>query len=243
MWGLLILAPLQILVGDEVGIGVLDYQPIKTAAIEGIWNTQKGAPLLLFALPDQKAEKNYLEVGIPKLAALINTHHLEGVLTGLKSVVPADRPNVAVVFWSFRIMVGLGLLILLLAFIGSILRYKNRLYDTSWFLKSCLIASPMGFICIITGWFTAEFGRQPWVVYHYLRTHDAQSPVLLHNLFISLLSIILVYGVIFGYFYFRYFFHIIKYGPTEDTKQTDQAFFYMSPTIGKKETQQTPKNT
>lgn len=235
MWGLLIFAPLQILLGDEVGLAVREYQPLKTAAMEGIWETQKGAPLLLFAWPDKDTQKNYLTLGIPKLAAFINTHDWDGEMIGLKSVPPSEQPLVTVVFWSFRIMVGLGLLIFLESLIALLLRYKKKLYDTAWFLKSCIAAAPFGFICIITGWFTAEFGRQPWVVYHYLKTHDAHSPILLHNVIVSLIAIIIVYGIIFGFFYFFYFFKIITKGPQEDTKELDQAFFYMSPSIGKKE--------
>lgn len=242
MWGLLILAPLQVLVGDEVGLVIHEYQPIKTAAMEGAWETRSGEPLILFALPDQTAEKNYFEISIPKLASLINTHDLNGVLVGLKSVPPADRPNVAVVFWSFRVMVGLGLLILFISITGLLLRLKKTLFDSEWFLKFCVVSAPLGFISIIAGWFTAEFGRQPWVIYHYLRTREAQSPVSLHHVMSSLLLIILVYGIIFGFFYFRYFFSIIKKGPGEkETSALDQSFYYMSPPIGKIEKNKSPK--
>ena len=236
MWALLFLLPLQIFIGDEVGLGVHQYQPIKTAAMEGVWDTQKGAPLILFAWPNQTKERNDFSISIPKLASFINTHHFEGELTGLKSVSSKDRPPVAVVFWSFRVMVGLGLLALLVVFIGLFLRFRKRLYDTSWFLKCCLWISPIGFFSIVMGWFTAEFGRQPWVVYHYLRTMDAISPISLHQVLISLLVIILVYGVIFGFFYFRYFFKIIVTGPESTVSDLDQAFYYMSPSIGKEQT-------
>jgi len=234
MWALLIIMPLQIFVGDEVGLRVLQYQPLKTAAMEGVWETQKGAPLLLFAWPNQTAEKNDFAVGIPKGASLINTHELDGELIGLKSVSPAERPNVAVVFWSFRIMVGLGLLMLLIACIGLILRMKKTLYETTWFLKLCLFVSPIGFVSIITGWFTAEFGRQPWIVYNMMKTVAAHSPIMLHQVLISLIAIVGVYGVIFGYFYFHYFFRIIARGPEEGMATLDETFFYMSPAIGKK---------
>lgn len=233
MWALLVLIPLQILVGDEVGLNVLEYQPLKTAAMEGVWETQKGAPLVLFAWPNSTTEKNDYAVAIPKLASLINTHELNGELVGLKSVDASLRPPVAVVFWSFRIMVGLGLLMLLVAFLGGVLRYKNHLYRTPWFLKLCILISPIGFISIITGWFTAEFGRQPWIVYNIIKTLDAHSPIVLHQVVISFLSIVFVYGIIFGYFYFFFFIKAIKNGPDVDTKLLDQSFFYMSPTFRK----------
>lgn len=232
---LLILVPLQILLGDEVGVRIHKYQPIKTAAIEGLWETQKGAPLLLVAWPNETTESNNYAIGIPKGAALINTHQLDGEMIGLKSVAARDRPPVPVVFWSFRIMVGLGLLMLLIAGWGLLLRLRNTLYDNSWFLKLCVLSAPIGFISIITGWFTAEFGRQPWVVYHYLRTHDAQSPINLHQVLMSLTAIILVYGVIFGYFYFKYFFKTIAAGPKETVNVTDRAFYYMSPELAEKQ--------
>lgn len=236
MWALLILIPLQLLVGDRVGFALHYYQPLKTAAIEAVWETQRGAPLVLFAWPNQATEKNDFALTIPKMASWFNTHQLEGELQGLKSVAASERPYVPVVFWSFRLMVGLGIAIFLLAVCGLVLRVKNRLYDTPWFLKACIAFSPTGFICIITGWFTAEFGRQPWVVYHFLKTANAQSPITLHQVLISLLVIIFVYGIIFGYFYFRFFFSLILAGPEDKVSVLDQAFFYMSPVLGKEQT-------
>ncbi|EKD53828.1 MAG: hypothetical protein ACD_60C00149G0027 [uncultured bacterium] len=236
MWSLLIIMPIQIGIGDTVGLKIHEYQPLKTAAMEGVWDTQKGAPLLLFAWPDQKAEKNNFVISIPKLASFFNTHSLDGELLGLKSVTPSEQPNVAVVFWSFRIMVGFGLLMLGLAVLGLILRIQKKLYDTQWFLKLCVLSAPLGFICIITGWFTAEFGRQPWIVYRYIKTIAAHSPIALYQVLTSFIVILFVYGVIFGYFYFHYLYRIILKGPEEKPVHLDESFFYMSPTIGKKET-------
>lgn len=241
MWALLILVPLQIFVGDFVGLKILKYQPIKTAAMEGLWQTEKGAPLALFAWPNQTAEKNEFELSIPKLASLINTHHWDGELIGLKSVPPEDRPYVPVVFWSFRVMVGLGLLLLLMAFLSLYLRLKGKLFNTPWFLKSCIVASPFGFICIITGWFTAEFGRQPWVVYNYLRTLQAHSPITLPHVIVTLVAIVIVYGIIFGFYYFRYFFKIIEKGPEDKVSILDQSFHYLSPPLGEVETKASRK--
>jgi len=117
---------------------------------------------------------------------------------------------------------------LLLAMMALYLRWKKKLYDTVWFLKSCILLSPIGFISIIAGWFTAEFGRQPWIVYHYLRRADAYSPVTVYQVAISLAAIILVYGIIFGYFYFRYAYSIIEKGPAE-TEIPKPTFSYMPP--------------
>jgi cytochrome d ubiquinol oxidase subunit I len=235
MWALLILLPLQILVGDEVGLRVMKYQPIKTAAMEAAWETQTGVPLVLFAWPNSKTEKNDFAISIPKLASLINTHNLNGKMTGLKSVPANERPAVAAVFWSFRIMVGLGFLMLFVALTGLYLRYKKSLYDSRWFLTCCIWLSPTGFISIIMGWFVAELGRQPWIIYQYMKTLDAHSPVSLHQVLFSFLAIIAVYGVIFGYYYFSYFLKAIATGPAATTSELDPTYFYMAPVIGKNE--------
>lgn len=223
---LLILVPVQIFLGDRAGLNILHYQPVKTAAIEANWQTQQGAPLILFAIPRQQEERNDAEIGIPKLGSLINTHQLNGELPGLKNVAPADRPWVAPVFYSFRIMVGLGVLMLLLAITGVWLLWRGRLFNARWFLRCCVYFSPAGFIAILTGWFTAELGRQPWVVQNQLRTLTSASSVSLHNIIISFALIIVVYGLIFGVFYFRYLRKIIHYGP-EDLHIEASPFSYM----------------
>jgi cytochrome d ubiquinol oxidase subunit I len=223
---LIILIPLQVFMGDKVGRNVLHYQPIKTAAIESVWHTQAGAPLLLFAYPNMHLEKNQWPIAIPKLASLINTHHWNGVLPGLTSVPSNDRPFVPIVFYSFRIMVGMGIIMLLLAIVGVLLMIGKRLERTDWYLKCCMICAPIGFIAIITGWFTAETGRQPWAVYHYLRTKDVATHVAGHTVFTSLVLLILVYGLIFGVFYMKYLLKAIKHGPVNyDDK--DAPFAYM----------------
>ncbi len=223
---LIVLIIAQIMVGDDAGIIDHEYQPIKTAAMEGNWETQKGAPLILFAYPDDSESKNLWVVSIPHLASVINTHQWNGVLQGLDSVPKSDRPFVPIVFYSFRVMVGLGFLILALAIWALFLRLRKRLYDTPWFLKTCVAVGPAGFIALIAGWFTAETGRQPWVVYNVLRTSDAVSDVLMKNVLISLVLIIVVYGIIFGFFYFRYFGKIIHHGP-ENLEDMKMPFAYL----------------
>lgn len=228
----LIIIPAQIFIGDMTGEEVLKNQPIKTAAMEGIWNTQRGAPYLIFAIPDSKAEKNIWSISIPHGAALINTHQWNGKLIGLKSVAKNDRPNVPIVFFSFRIMVYVGLLIFALALIALYLRIRKKL-DTVWFQKISLFSAPLGFIALWCGWIAAEVGRQPWAVYHLLRTINASSKVPVHDVIVSFGLIIIVYGVIFGYFYFYFLNKVIKKGPQriEATPLLDQPFSYMSGSI------------
>ncbi len=225
-----VLIPVQIYLGDMSGLLILKHQPIKTAAMEANWEARHGAPLLLFALPNQKEEKNNFEIGIPKLGSFINTHDWNGELPGLKSVSPENRPNVFVVFWTFRIMVFLGFTMLFVAIIHLILRARSRLYSTNWFLKLCRLIAPIGFIALITGWITTEVGRQPWVVHGLLRTADAVSPVPVRNVIISLALILIVYGIIFGLFYFMYLFKTIRKGPKVDDLSIEQhPFGYLEP--------------
>ena len=210
---LMILIVIQIFLGDTVGLIDHKYQPIKTAAMEANWHTQKGAPFVLFAWPDQAKAKNEWAITIPHMASFINTHQWNGTLQGLTSVPAKDRPFVPFVFFSFRVMVGFGLLMLLVGLLGLYLRFRKRLYDSRWYHHLCVWCSPIGFFAVITGWYTAEGGRQPWVVYNLLRTSNAASDVSWHNVLMSLILIIIVYGIIFGYFYFRYLGKIIRHGP------------------------------
>lgn len=225
---LLVLIPVQVFMGDKVGLNILHYQPIKTAAIEANWQPQTGAPLILFAIPQQDQQRNTWEISIPRLGSLINTHELNGELPGLTSVPATDRPWVAPVFYSFRIMVGLGILMLILAVTGAALMWRRKLFSSRWFLWTCLYFSPAGFIAILTGWFTAEIGRQPWIVQGQLRTLLSASAVSLRNVIISFGLIVIVYGIIFGVFYFRYLRKIIHAGP-QDLTVTTTPFTYMEP--------------
>jgi len=232
IWAVLfILIPLQIFSGDLTGLEIHENQPIKTAAIEGAWDTQTGAPFLLIAVPDREKQTNSWSLGIPHGSAFINTHDWNGKLVGLKSVPPADQPNVAIVFYSFRIMVAIGLLMLVLAALAFYLRIKKRLFDSQWFLKMCWFSAPLGFIALWCGWITAEVGRQPWIVYNLLRTTDAISNVSLYNVIISFSLIFVVYGIIFGYFYFYFLDKIIRKGPIaiKQAEMTHQPFQYMPP--------------
>jgi len=192
------LAPLQIIIGDLHGLNTLKYQPAKVAALEAHWETDRGVPLILFAIPDPKAEKNNYELAIPALGSLILTHDWNGEIKGLKSWPPEDRPNPIIPFFAFRIMVGIGLLMLAVGFAGAVLWLTGRLYTTTWFLRALTWVSPLGFIAVLAGWFTAEVGRQPWTVYGVLRTADAVSPVPGGSVLASLILFVLVYGIVFG---------------------------------------------
>ena len=207
-----LLAPTQIVLGDLHGLIVKELQPMKVAAMEGLWETTEGAPLVLFALPDQGEQQNRFAIEIPNLASLILTHELDGEVKGLNEVAPADQPPVAPVFWSFRVMVGLGLFMLALAGYSVWLRYWRRLYDDTLLHRLCIAAIPSGFVATIAGWLVAEIGRQPFTVYGLLRTADSISPIPAASVAISLALFIIVYGVLFvAYLY--YLSLVIKRGP------------------------------
>jgi cytochrome d ubiquinol oxidase subunit I len=194
-----ILAPLQIVLGDLHGLNTLEHQPAKIAAIEAHWETQRGAPLILFAWPDQQAETNRFEIAIPKLGSLILTHELNGEIKGLDEWAPQDRPYVPIVFWSFRVMVGIGLIMLTMAAISVVLRLRGALYSRRWFLRAALVCGPIGFGAVIAGWITTEVGRQPWIVYNLMRTVEAASPaVTAGNVITSLVAFFFAYAIIFS---------------------------------------------
>ncbi|MCC2666680.1 MAG: qxtA [Gammaproteobacteria bacterium] len=223
-----IITPTQVFMGDMLGLKIHEYQPLKTAAMEGVWETQRGAPLVLFAYPDVKTQKNLYSLEIPYGASLFNTHKLDGELVGLKSVPPSDWPVVATTFFSFRIMVGLGFVFLFIAGWALYLRWRKKLYENKWLLRGCVVLAPMGFVATIAGWMVAESGRQPWVVYGLLRTQEAVSTLITaHQVWISFLVFLLVYGVVFS-FYLLYLFRFIKTGPQEKVLSTEAApFTYM----------------
>jgi cytochrome d ubiquinol oxidase subunit I len=202
MWMALVLTPLQIFLGDQHGLNTLEYQPVKAAAIEGDWETMRGQPLTLFGWPDMAAERNDWAVEIPKLGSLILTHQWNGLVQGLKSVPAADRPYVPVVFWAFRLMVGIGVVLVLIAFAGAFLRWRGRLYDTGWFAIVCALSSPLGFLAVLAGWTVTEVGRQPYIVYGLLRTVDAVAPVTARAVTASLVLFVIVYAVLLAAFFF-----------------------------------------
>ena len=205
-------APLQLVIGDLHGLNTLEHQPVKVAAMEGIWETQRGAALRLFALPDSAAETNKFEITIPKLASLILTHDLNGEIKGLKAWPKDERPPVGIVFWSFRVMVGLGMLMVLTGVLAVILILRRQLFTTKWFQYWCVAMAPSGFVAILAGWFVTEVGRQPYVVYGILKTRDSISPVIGEYIALSLLLFVISYVIIFGAGVY-YILQLIKKGP------------------------------
>ena len=217
---ILVAAPLQIIVGDLHGLNVLEYQPAKLAAMEGHWETRKGAPLVLFALPDQEAEENRFEIAIPKLGSLILKHDLDGEINGLKEWAPEDRPPVFIVFWAFRVMAGIGFLRLFVGIVGAYLYRRGRIFETRWYLWLCRLTSPLGFVAILAGWVVAEVGRQPYVVYGLMRTADAASPVSAGSIGFSMLLYGTAYTLLFvaGVIYIQ---RILAKGPARIVEQDE----------------------
>jgi cytochrome d ubiquinol oxidase subunit I len=198
LWLLTLMVPLQILLGDMQGLNTLHHQPAKLAAIEAHWNREARAPLALFAIPDQAAETNRYAIEIPLLGSLILTHDVNGVVPGLKDYPREDRAPVIIPFFAFRIMVGIGLVMLAIVAAGLWLRLRGRLYDRDWFLRALMFASPLGFLAVVAGWTTTETGRQPWTVYGVMRTAASVTPSLTGaDVLISLAGYIMAYAVMF----------------------------------------------
>jgi cytochrome d ubiquinol oxidase subunit I len=193
-----VLAPLQLVIGDLHGLNTAKHQPAKIAAMEAHWDSSHAAPLVLFAWPDEKNERNVAEIGIPKLASLIITHNLDGRFPALKDFPRDERPPVAPVFFAFRVMVGIGLVMIAIGGIGAWLWWRKRLFDTRWFLKPVKHAWPLGFVAILAGWIVTEVGRQPWVAWGILRTADAVSPVSTAAVAIAFVLIIVTYSIVFS---------------------------------------------
>jgi cytochrome bd ubiquinol oxidase subunit I len=199
MWMAAIVAPLQLIVGDQHGLNTLKHQPAKVAAMEGHFEAeQKGAPLILFGLPDMERGETRYALQLPKLGSLILTHDLEGSVKGLKSWPREDWPRVPIVFWSFRIMVGLGFLMIATGLVSLWLRWRGKLYETPLFARWCLAMGPSGFVALLAGWFVTETGRQPYTVYGLLRTADSVSPIGSPGVALSLIAFVVVYLIVFG---------------------------------------------
>lgn len=193
-----IAAPMQLLAGDMSGKQLIETQPAKLAAIEAFWDTKAGQAFHIAAWPDRAVEGNRWEISIPKLGSLITAGDADAQVEGLKAFAPADRPPVAVVFWAFRVMVGLGLAMIGLGLWGGWLCWRGVVARSRWFLRACVAMGPAGFVAVIAGWVVAEVGRQPYVIYGVLRTADAVSPVTKGEVSASLLAFMGVYAVVFS---------------------------------------------
>lgn len=214
MWMLLIVAPIQAVIGDMHGINTLRHQPAKIAALEGHWENHgdEALPLILFGWPDMAREETRFAVEVPRLGSLILTHSWDGQIQGLKEFAPRDRPNSTIIFWSFRVMVGLGMLMILLGIWSLLLRRGGKLFQSRAFLRMALWMGPTGLVAILAGWFTTEIGRQPWVVYGLMRTHDAVSRHGVPELAFSLALFVVTYFFVFGVG-IAYMMRLVRKGP------------------------------
>jgi cytochrome d ubiquinol oxidase subunit I len=199
MWMAALVAPVQILVGDQHGLNTLEHQPAKVMAMEGHFESHpQGAPLILFGLPDSEANAVRYAIEIPQLGSLILKHDPDAPLAGLDTVPEDQHPPVGIVFWSFRIMVAMGVAMLALGLWSLVARARGKLYDWGWLHRAALVMGPSGFVAVIAGWVTTEVGRQPWVIYGLLRTADARSPIAAEAVGASLVAFVLVYFAVFG---------------------------------------------
>jgi len=198
MWMALLVAPLQIVAGDLHGLNTLAHQPAKIAAMEGHYETKRGAPLILFGVPDDEAGVTRYAVEIPKLGAWILTHDWNGEVKGLKAFPPDERPKAWLVFWSFRIMVALGLAMTAVGVWSAWARYRQRLFESTWLQRAAVLMAPSGFAAVLAGWITTEVGRQPWTVYGLLKTADSAAPIDAAAVGTSLVVFVLVYFAVFG---------------------------------------------
>ena len=199
MWMAALVAPLQIFAGDQHGLNTLEYQPAKIAAMEGNYETHAGAPLILFGIPDDEAEETRYQIAIPKLGSLLLTHRADGEVKGLKAFPKDQRPPAEIVFWSFRIMVGIGFAMLGMGLWSLFRRLKeDRLYEDRWLHRTALLMTPSGFIAVLAGWITTEVGRQPYTIYGLLTTAQSASPIAAPAIGASLIAFIIVYFAVFG---------------------------------------------
>ena len=214
MWMALLVAPVQAFIGDMHGLNTLKYQPAKIAAIEGHWENPPGeaTPLILFGWPDMEREETRFKLEIPYLGSLILTHSLDKQVPALKEFAKEDRPNSTIVFWTFRVMVALGMLMILAGVVALFLRWRGRLYEFRPFLHLAVWMGPSGLIAILAGWYTTEVGRQPWIIHGLMRTADASSGHSYAQMSLTLALFVLVYFAVFGVG-IGYMLRLVRKGP------------------------------
>ena len=218
-WGLALVAlliPVQLFFGHLTGLYVLEHQPAKFAAIEARWHDEQPASEVLIGWPDEAGERNLFAITVPRLGSFIASGNWTSAEVGLTSFPKEDRPPVLIPFFAFRIMVGMGLVMLAVSWLGNWLRWRGTLETRRWFLWATFASFPAGFVAVLTGWFTAEVGRQPWVVYGLLRTKDAVTPSLTTgDVTLSLAGYVLVYAVVYS-FGLYYIYRLLRDGPRCD---------------------------
>jgi cytochrome bd ubiquinol oxidase subunit I len=211
-----VLIPVQMVFGHLTGEYVLHYQPAKFAAIEARWQTQQPATEVLMAIPDPWGQRNLFPIEIPKLGSFIASGDWTAKEIGLDAYPPEDRPPVVIPFFAFRIMVGMGLIMVAISWVGVLLIWRRGLERARWFLWASFVSFPTGFVAVLCGWYTAEVGRQPWVVYGLLRTEDAITPSLTGGeVLFSLIGYVVVYAVIYA-FGLTYIYRVLRAGPAPE---------------------------
>ena len=213
MWMAALVVPVQIVAGDMHGLNTLEHQPQKVMAMEGHYESHPdGAPLYLFGIPNDREQRLDYAVGIPKLSSLILKHDLDAPLAGLDTIPDDEQPPVAIVFWSFRIMIAVGFAMLGVGMWSLLARWRGKLYDWSWLHRAALVMAPSGFVAVLAGWITTEVGRQPYVIYNLLRTEDAASPLAAPAVGASLVAFVVVYFFVFGAGVW-YILHLMRKAP------------------------------
>jgi cytochrome d ubiquinol oxidase subunit I len=199
MWMAALVTPIQILAGDAHGLNTLEHQPAKVMAMEGHYESHPdGAPLILFGIPNPQEKRIDYAIQIPKMSSLILKHDLNAPLAGLDTIPVENQPPVAILFWSFRIMIALGFTMLGVGVWSLWRRWKGTLYEDKWLQRVAIAMGPSGFVAVLAGWITTEVGRQPYTVYGLLRTGDSLSPVAAPAVAASLVAFIIVYFFVFG---------------------------------------------
>ena len=218
-WGLglvAVLIPVQLLFGHLTGLYLYEHQPAKLAAIEARWHFEQPGTEVWLAWPDEKAMRNRFAIQTPGIGSFIDTGDWNAPMQGLTDFPEEDRPTVLIPFFAFRIMVGMGLIMLAVSWFGNFLRLRGRLETTRWLLRGTFLAFPTGFVATLAGWYTAEVGRQPWVVYGLLRTKDAVTPSLTTgDVLFSLACYVLVYAVFISFGVY-YIYKLLREGPTAE---------------------------
>ena len=213
MWMALIVTPIQIFAGDLHGLNTLEYQPVKIMAMEGHYDSHpNGAPLILFGIPNAKEKRIDYAISIPGVSSLILKHSMSAPLNGLDTIPDELEPPVGIVFWSFRIMVGIGFAMLGVGFWSLFRRLRGGLFSDPWLLRATIALGPSGFVAVLAGWVTTEVGRQPYTVYGLMKTSDSLSPVAAQAVGASLVAFIIVYFFVFGAGVY-YILRMMKQGP------------------------------